>query len=158
MRTIRFTELEDKTKENGARQLARLINGLKELSAAEQERLDLENIRLEKLETEESIRRTEESHAEILGSQRTQVGSSGFATGSSLDKYVSSTQEKHASDIDWMRTSGASRAAIGEREAAARKNASEAGSKARTISNIGGAIGSAAGAGAAANKYGWGWS
>ena len=40
MRTIRLTELEDKTKENGARQLARLINGLKELSAAEQERLE----------------------------------------------------------------------------------------------------------------------
>ncbi|MBW2672965.1 MAG: hypothetical protein JRD89_06040 [Deltaproteobacteria bacterium] len=40
MRTIRFMELEDKTKQNGACQIARLINGLKELSHAEQERLD----------------------------------------------------------------------------------------------------------------------
>lgn len=122
---------------------------------AEQERLDLENIRLERLETEESIRRTEISHGDIERTQRSQVGSSGFAVGSSLDQYMTMTQERHASDVDWMRTSGASRAAIGERESAARASASESRSRAGFISNIGGAIGTAAQAGAAANKWGF---
>ena len=122
---------------------------------AAQERLDLENIRLEKLETEEAIQRTELSHRKIEGTQRAQVGASGFASGSSLDRYAEATKAEHSSDVDWMRTSGASREAIGEREAAARASAGEAGSRANFISNIGGAIGSAGQAGAAYNKWGW---
>ena len=37
---INFTILEDKVRRNGACQVARLLNGLKALSLAEQERLD----------------------------------------------------------------------------------------------------------------------
>ena len=37
---IDFTALEDKVRQNGVCQVARLINGLKELSRAEQERLN----------------------------------------------------------------------------------------------------------------------
>ncbi len=126
-------------------------------TASEQERLDLENIRLNKLETEESIRRTEESQRDVIGTQRNQVGASGFATGSSLDKYIEATQKRQASDIDWMRTSGASRDAISAREASARKSASESQSKARLVSGISSAIGSGAGAFAVGNKSGWKW-
>lgn len=125
-------------------------------AASEQQRLDMENIRLERLETEESIRRTELSHGVIEGQQKAQVGASGFAVGSSLDKYMEATQAQHASDIDWMRTSGASREAISEREASARYSSSQAAIKAGTISGIGDIIGTGATAGAAYNKWGWG--
>ena len=74
---------------------------------------------------------------------------------SSLDRYAEATKAEHASDVDWMRTSGASREAIGQREAAARASASESTSKARFVSNIGGAIGTGAQAGAAYNKWGF---
>ena len=124
---------------------------------AEQERLDLANIQLEKLETEESIRRTLESQGKTIGTQRSQAGASGFGVGSSLDRYIASTQAEHSSDIDWMRTSGASRAAIGEREAAARKDAADAVSKGNYTSSITGAIGSGMSAGVAHNKFGWGF-
>ena len=141
---------------------ARVIGGVKQRKAekaqsAEEYRLAQENIALEKAETEESIRRTGLSQRKTEGMAKTQVAASGFAVGSSLDKYVESMKAEHASDIDWMRTSGASRAEIAERESAARLSASESASKGRFISNIGSSIGAFGGAATSYKQYGWGF-
>ena len=86
----------------------------------EQEKLDRENIELQKKELAESVRRTEVVNRETEGLARSQSGASGFGAGSSLDRYMKSIEGTHASEIDWMKTSGASQAAIQEREASAR--------------------------------------
>ena len=118
---------------------ARKASKAQKRSAEEQAIIDAENLERERLETEESIKRTGESHAKTEATARTQVAASGFAVGSSLDKYVASMQEEHASDIDWMRTSGASREAIQKRESSARYSAGMAGAKTTMIAGIGGA-------------------
>lgn len=111
-------------------------------AAREQARIDAENRARYRAEVDESIRRTEEQHRFTEGTARTQVGASGFAAGSSLDAYVETMQSQHASDIDWMRTSGASQEAIMEREATARLRNANASADAAFIGDIGSAIGS----------------
>lgn len=129
------------TKAVGARKQAKA----QKRQAQTQAEIDAENAERERMETEESIRRTEVSHKKTEATARTQVAASGFAAGSSLDKYVASMQEEHASDIDWMRTSGASRAAIQKRESAARYSAGMAKAKGTKIAGIGSALGSMSG-------------
>ena len=119
--------------------------------------LDQENIRLEKLETAESIRRTEESQEFTESTAKTQIGASGFASGGSMGRYMSTMEAKHATDVDWMKTSGASRTAIASREAAARHRAGLEGSKATLVSGVGQAVGSAGSAAGAYSTYGWGF-
>jgi hypothetical protein len=113
-------------------------------AADEQQRLDRENIKLEEAETEETIKRTSGEQSKVEALAKTQVAYSGFAIGSSLDKYVETMQAEHASDIDWMRTSGASRSAIQHREATARRKISIAKADATMIAGIGSAVGSMA--------------
>ncbi|MGW8178186.1 MAG: hypothetical protein ACWGQW_05375, partial [bacterium] len=86
----------------------------------------------------------------------TQVAASGFAIGSSLDKYVSTMQAQHSSDIDWMRTSGASILNIQEREASARYKLTMAQANTNALRGLGSAIGQAGQAYAYGEKYGWG--
>ncbi len=119
--------------------------------------LDQENIRLQKLETADSIRRTEEQQQITQGSAANQIGASGFAVGSSLDRYLETAKAKNASDIDWMRTSGASRDAISAREASARKRNSDAERRGQNISNAGSALGSFGAAGSQYSKTKWGF-
>lgn len=114
-------------------------------SAIEQLALDRENIELGKKETAESIRRTEEVNAQTVGFAKTQIGASGFGSGSSMDSYLQTIQQEQSSDVDWMRTSGASRADIAGREAEARKRNTIAQGNAAFIGSIGGALGSIAG-------------
>ena len=109
-------------------------------AAKEQKKLDAENTALYKREVGESIRRAEQSNRGTEGFARTQIGSSGFGAGSSLDSYLDSMRADHTSDIDWMRESGASNVAIQEREAAARKRNSDAQANANFISSIGGSM------------------
>lgn len=114
--------------------------------ARDQHALDLENIELEKKETGESIRRTEEVNAQTRGTAKAQIGASGFGSGSSLDSYLETIKQEQTSDIDWMRTSGASRADISGREADARQRNTVAQANARFIGAIGGALMSVGGA------------
>ena len=109
-------------------------------AAREQQRLDAENTALYKREVGESIRRAEISNRGTEGFARTQIGSSGFGSGSSLDSYLSTMRASHTSDVDWMRESGASNVAIQEREAAARKRNADAMTKANFTSSIGSSI------------------
>lgn len=109
-------------------------------AAKEQRRLDAENTALYQREVGESIRRAEVSNRGTEGFARTQIGSSGFGQGSSLDSYLDSMRESHTSDIDWMRESGASNVAIQEREAAARQRNANAMAKANFTSAIGSSL------------------
>ncbi len=118
----------------------------KKEEAKDQEKLDKENTRRYGLETAESIRRTERTNLEIEGQAKAQIGASGFAKGSSLDTYFSVIQEKNRSDVDWMRTSGASNIAIQGRESAARKRLSDNESRRTISSGIGKAFSSLSGA------------
>ena len=108
--------------------------------SAEQAAIDAENVERERIETEESIARTEIEHGKTEAQARMEVAASGFAVGSSLDKYVATMQEEHTSDVDWMRTSGASRAAIQERESAARYRSGMDRSSATKVAGIGSAF------------------
>ncbi len=106
-----------------------------------QKKLDRENERLYKLEVNESIRRTVEQQTILEGTLGVQIGASGFARGSSLDRYFSTVQAQNKADVDWMKTSGASRSAIMARETEARSRASEAASKASLYGGIASSIG-----------------
>lgn len=141
---------------------SKVIGGVKQNRASrkaanETYALDQENIRLQKLETADSIRRTEEQQQITQGSAANQIGASGFAVGSSLDRYLETAKAKNASDIDWMRTSGASRDAISAREASARKRNSDAERRGQNISNAGSALGSFGAAGSQYSKTKWGF-
>ena len=114
--------------------------------AAEQARLDAENQRLYEMEVGESIRRTEQTNRQVSGMASTQIGASGFGGGSSMDSYMQTLESQQSSDVDWMRTSGASQSAIMEREASARYRNTIAQGKAQTISGIGSAVSGVGGA------------
>ncbi len=114
--------------------------------AAEQARLDEENRQLYLREVEESVRRTEETNRQVAGMASTQIGASGFGSGSSMDAYMQTLESQQQSDVDWMRESGASTSAIMEREASARYRNTRAHGKAQTISGIGGAVSGVGGA------------
>ena len=111
--------------------------------------LDEENRRLAKLELDESIARTEDVNLQTEGIAAGKVGASGFGAGSSMDKYLETIKAVHAGDVDWMKTSGASRDAIAAREAAARKRNTDAFASAGFIKSIGGSLSSLGG-------YAWG--
>ena len=110
-------------------------------SAKEQRQLDEENIRLDKLEIAESISRTESSNRQSAGMAEAQIGASGFGGGSSMNSYLSTIKAEQASDVDWMKTSGASRTAIQEREAAARQRNSNRQARGNFMSGIASSFG-----------------
>ncbi len=121
-------------------------------TAEEQYKIDQENIRLYNLEVKETIRRTELSQAETEGQISANIGASGFAKGSSLDKYLEFVSSENKKDVDWMRTSGASQSAIKSREADARRRNANSVAEGNLISGLGNAITSTAG-----KAFGWGF-
>ena len=98
----------------------------RKVASSAQFELDTENQRLAKLELDESISRTEDVNLQTEGIATTKVGASGFGVGSSMDQYLTTIKATHTGDVDWMKTSGASRDAIAAREAAARKRNADA--------------------------------
>lgn len=102
----------------------------------------------DKAELAETIRRTERTNRFTEGRASTQVAASGFAVGSSLDKYVQSMQAQHASDVDWMRTAGMDAVRGQYAESEARANAA-------FVQGIGSAIGMGGQAAASQKQYGW---
>lgn len=154
----------------GAEESKKAVRG----AAGDRRNLDRENrLRYEK-EVVESVRRTKYQQGVIESQAKASSGSSGFAIGSSLDKYVKTVEAQHERDIDWMKTSGASISAIMESEASARQRASNNAAQGKYISDWGRAIGYAGSAyssfstggsssstsGVGSNsqsKYGWGY-
>ena len=118
-------------------------------AASAQFELDEENRRLAALELDESVARTEDVNRQTEGLASSRIGASGFGAGSSMDKYLETIKATHAGDIDWMKTSGASRDAIAAREAAARKRSADSFASARFTQSIGQSLGSLGG-------YAWG--
>lgn len=118
-------------------------------AASEQARLDAENRRLYQLEVDESVKRTKAVNEQTEGIAAANVGASGFGVGSSMDSYLDTIKSTHASDVEWMETSGASNIAIQEREAAARQRNANAYADAGFIKGIGSSLSSMAG-------YKWG--
>lgn len=121
----------------------------------EQEAIDLENQIREHEETIESAQRTREQQVQTEGQASIGAGASGFAGGSSLDRYMSSMKSTHEGDIEWMLTSGAAREDIMARESAARAAATAAQAKAASS----GAWSSVISAGSSLVKQGadYGW-
>ena len=121
----------------------------------EQEAIDLENqIRMQE-ETAESIRRTREQQAITEGTTAARIGASGFASGSSLDRYMESMKQQHASDIDWMTKSGASQEQIAARESAARSRATQAQAKSASRGRWGALVQGGSSLAQQGFKYGW---
>jgi len=101
-----------------------------------QKKIDRENNRLYTLEVKESIRRTNQSNELLQGTIGAQIGASGFARGSSLDRYLATVKSKNKADVDWMRTAGASRSAIMARETSARARSTEAQARSRLYGGV----------------------
>ena len=114
-------------------------------AADEQAKLDKENTRLYQLEVGEAVSRTEDVNRRTESMAATTIGASGFGVGSSMDDYLTSIKKTHASDVEWMQTSGASQVAIQEREAAARQRNSRAQASAAFTKGVGSAISSFSG-------------
>jgi len=102
----------------------------------EQKKIDRENRRLYNLEVNESIRRTTQTNELLQGTIGAQIGASGFARGSSLDRYLATVKAKNKADVDWMRTSGASQSAIMARETSARARATDAQARSRLYGGV----------------------
>ena len=113
-------------------------------AARKQAALDRANLKLMQLELDENVRRLTEENKTIEGTQRNLVGASGFASGGSLQQYMDFTKKTHTDNVDWMKTSGASRIAIGQREMNARKSMADSMADANFFSSITGAIGTGA--------------
>lgn len=121
----------------------------------EQEAIDLENqIRLQE-ETAESIRRTREQQSITEKTTAARIGASGFASGSSLDRYMESMKQQHAADIDWMTKSGASQEQIMARESAARSRATQAQAKSASRGRWGSVVKAGSSLAQQGFKYGW---
>lgn len=102
---------------------------------AEQARIAEENTRLYELEVAENIRRSSLYNEQNLGLARVQAGASGFAVGSSVGLYVDTINAEQEADVDWMRTSGASSAALQRKTAESVKRFSDRQAKSTLISN-----------------------
>jgi hypothetical protein len=131
-----------------------LIGGYKEKKAAkkgaaEQRRLDAINTANYKKEVGESVKRTTRSNEQAEGNASVNIGGSGFGGGSSMESYLATIKSTHRSDVEWMQSSGASNAAIQEREAAARQRNANSYANAGFIKSVGSSVSSLGG-------YNWG--
>jgi len=138
-----------------------VVGGIKKHSDAKkagraQADMDAASLANYKLELGESISRTRQQQSITEGQTNANIGASGFAAGSSLDRYMSQMQQDHASDISWMETSGASMENIMAKESSAKqRNIKSQGSDA-LFSGFSGAIAPAGRAYESYKKYGWG--
>jgi len=76
------------------------------LNIEEQKVIDADNRESYKLELDETIRRNEEQQTQVEGMTKVGIGASGFGAGGSLGQYMEKMESQHASDIDWMKTTG----------------------------------------------------
>ena len=123
-------------------------------AAKKQKELDLANLRLMRMELDESLRREDVKNKSIEATQRNVVGASGFSGGGSLSQYMDYTKETHKKNVDWMKMAGESRIAIGAREASARKSMSDSMADANFFSGMASAVGAGAMAGGMYEKGG----
>ena len=119
--------------------------------------LDAENKRVYIQERDETIRRTEGEQDKVVAQGNVATAASGFAGGSSLDRYMENMQAEHASDINWMQTSGANVENLMAMESAARQSQMKESERASKFSGIGSAISGVGQAWGSYNKVGWGW-
>lgn len=133
------------------------IKQSKDIKAADKRQSELDDASLAnyQLELGESISRTETEQRKAEGQTSVQASASGFGGNSSLDKYIEGMKKEHASDIDWMQTSGASMTSIMERESAARSKTAKAQASSALIGGIGSAVSGGISAYGTYQKYGW---
>ncbi len=141
---------------------SRVIGGRKAKRAnkrarKKQRRIDEANRIRYKTEVNESVRRTEEQQSIATSQAELSSSASGFAGGSSLDRYITDMESKQKSDIDWMRSSGAEISSIMDMESAARQANMKEQGRSATFSNIAGLVSGIGNIGANYSKYGWGW-
>jgi len=80
--------------------------------AGEQERLAVENKRLEDEETAEKIRRQEIKDKQLLGSARARAAASGVELSGTVGGYLDFMDDTQGDEIAWMRKAGASRSRL----------------------------------------------
>lgn len=86
----------------------------------DQEEIDRINEANLKAETVEASRRVEASNRRTAGLLRASEAASGFAAGGSTSAYVGGIIKEQQRELDWMKTSGASRLDIMRSESSAR--------------------------------------
>jgi len=90
-------------------------------------------------ESKEAERRVGESNARTAILLRSAAAASGFAAGGSKSEYVGSIIQEQQRELDWMKTSGASRLSIMRAESSARMRLLNAQQAAGIFKGIGGA-------------------
>ena len=92
-----------------------VVGAKKQKSAGkEAEKIAAQNAANTGAETDETVRRTQESQDQILSASKARHGGSGFKTGGggSFDVYMSEMESTFKSDIDWIKKSGASKESV----------------------------------------------
>ncbi len=127
--------------------------------AAKQQRgVDLQNIERQKKEGAEQIRRTGDQQKLVESQGQVAVGASGFAKGSSADKYLESVAGVHKTELDWLKGSVKSGVDIAGRESATRYDINRRSANTGLIQGLGSAAGTAVSSVGQFKKTGNWWS
>ena len=112
---------------------------------ADQQAIDALNAANLASETAESVKLTKRTQDLTQSYVNARAASSGFASGGSLTFAARTLETQQASDLDWMKTSGASRLSILQSESQARLRLSKAEASASAFKGYTGAFTSAYG-------------
>jgi len=115
-------------------------------ASREQEAISRENVKREREESAEALRRTGETFGRLESTTAARSSASGLG-GSTRTRYQEAMKRSHQEELDWMKKSGASRASIMEREGKAQADITRKRGRADFISGLGSAFGTVAGSG-----------
>lgn len=108
-------------------------------AAAEQKKIARANAARIKAENEEALRRLKKQQAVTLSEARARAAASGVSTEGTQRTYLEEMADAFKSETDWLRSSGASQAAITQREGELRAKTTMAGGVSSGLSQAGGA-------------------
>lgn len=105
-------------------------------AAAEQKKIAAQNAARIKAENEEALRRLKKQQASNLSEARARAAASGMDTSGTQKSYLDEMADAFKSETDWLRSSGASQAAITQREGNLRADATRSAGISKGISGV----------------------
>jgi len=124
-------------------------------AAAESERLGIENAAAVEAETQEQARRTAAAQSSQQASARARAAASGVAEGGSMSTVTGEMAKEHTRQLDWLKTSGATRAEMTRQGAKASGDVGRAQASATRAGGIAGGIQGVGSIHKSGTKAGW---
>ncbi len=109
--------------------------------AGQQEEMAYENRRLELMELEEGIRRTELQNSMTRGTAKSRAAAGGLKLEGSLNDYLGFMEENQGAEVSWMREAGESRANQTLQDSLLQASATKIGGEAQKREGIASSIG-----------------